>query len=78
MSTLDRKKAKAVFRQRYIEHTTVDQALDYLEKCVRPVEGIILTPEERDRVTGWFVKLGEPATEVLPEDRALFKRLESA
>lgn len=39
---------------------------------------IILTPEERDRVTGWFVKLAEPATEVLPEDRALFNRLEAA
>lgn len=45
---------------------------------IRLEQPLILTSEERDRVTGWFVKLGEPPTEILPEDRALFQRLEGA
>lgn len=74
---IDREKAKAVFRQRYIERTTVDQALDYLDRCLRPVEGVVLTPEEADvarRVLVGYAK-------AFPNDGqlvALAERLESA
>lgn len=63
-----------------VAHEKFDVTFDIecLIALAHPAEGITLTPDERDRVTGWFVKLAEPATEVLPEDRALFERLEAA